>query len=104
MEEKKSLPTFLSQAKPKSRHHSDAAHLPFFKKQLFFNIFFYHEWSLVNDWSHTEGDFSAAILLPSPDISVTSSPAAIASIDAAMPALSFFEQEKKREKTLKFCY
>lgn len=39
----------------------------------------------------TAGESSAAFLLPFPDPSAPSSPAAIASMEAAMPALSLWE-------------
>lgn len=40
------------------------------------------------NFQHTDGDSSAAILLPFPGASGVSSSAAMASMDAAMPALS----------------
>lgn len=46
----------------------------------------------------TDGESSAALVLPFPDVSGPSSPAAIASMEAAMPALSFFENKQ----TVKF--
>lgn len=46
------------------------------------------------NWKHTDGDPSGEHLLPFPDTSGKSSPAATASMEAAMPALSFWQRKQ----------
>lgn len=47
------------------------------------------------NWKHTDGDSSGEHLLPFPDTSGKSSPAATASMEAAMPALSFWQSKQR---------
>lgn len=50
-----------------------------------------------DETQRTDGDSSASFLLPLRDNSASSSPAAIASMEAAMPELSFLKRQREKK-------